>query len=100
MEPRACLDILFTVHIASEAPTNNSERDFLRWQFENKLICITMPASTTKQMYTDDRRAFETDQRWTAIDTYTTSYLHPPTRPTVRIFSEHWKFQRRKVFQT
>lgn len=74
MEPRACLDILFTVHNASETPTNYSERDFLRWQFENKLICITMPASTTKQMYADDRRAFETDQRWTAIDTYTTSY--------------------------
>ena len=34
----------------------------------------------TKQ-YTEARGEFETDERWTAIDEYTVSHLHPPTRP-------------------
>ncbi len=35
----------------------------------------------TKQMWTDDRGDFEIDDRWTAIDNYTMSHLHPSTRP-------------------
>ena len=30
---------------------------------------------------TDDRGTYETDSRWTAIDEYTLSHLHPSTRP-------------------
>ena len=31
--------------------------------------------------FTEDRGEFETDSRWTAIEEYTMSHLHPPSRP-------------------
>lgn len=40
-----------------------------------------MPASTTKQMYNLGRGDYEIDERWTSIDAYTMSNLHPPSRP-------------------
>ena len=33
------------------------------------------------RQFSEDRGEFETDPRWTAIDEYTTSHLHPPSRP-------------------
>ena len=33
------------------------------------------------RQFSDDRGEFETDPRWTAIDEYTASHLHPPSRP-------------------
>ena len=35
-----------------------------------------------KEVYTDDRGLFETDERWTAIDNYSMSHLHPSSRPS------------------
>lgn len=40
-----------------------------------------MPPSTTIQKSTQDRGDFATDSRWTSIDAYTMSHLHPPSRP-------------------
>lgn len=40
-----------------------------------------MPPPTTTQITTSTRGVYETDSRWTSIDTYTMSHLHPPTRP-------------------
>lgn len=37
---------------------------------------------TTKKVYSDDRGEFETDERWVAIDNYSMSHLHPPSRPS------------------
>lgn len=37
---------------------------------------------TTKKVYSDDRGHFESDERWIAIDNYTMSHLHPPSRPS------------------
>ncbi|KAF6222645.1 hypothetical protein HO133_000692 [Letharia lupina] len=40
-----------------------------------------MPPATTTQMSTEGRGDYETDSRWTSIDAYTMSHLHPPSRP-------------------
>ncbi|KAF6237153.1 hypothetical protein HO173_004621 [Letharia columbiana] len=40
-----------------------------------------MPPATTTQMSTEGRGDYETDSRWTSIDAYTVSHLHPPSRP-------------------
>lgn len=40
-----------------------------------------MPAPTTTPMSTRSRGDYETDTRWTSIDAYTMSHLHPPSRP-------------------
>ena len=46
-----------------------------------------MPASTTIQMSTKDRGDFEIDPRWTSIDAYTMSNLHPLSRPNHSILN-------------
>ncbi|KAL9063358.1 MAG: hypothetical protein Q9161_009506 [Pseudevernia consocians] len=40
-----------------------------------------MPPSTTTQMNTESRGEHEVDSRWTSIDAYTMSHLHPPSSP-------------------
>ena len=35
-----------------------------------------------QKMYTHDRGDFETDERWTAVDNYSMSHLHPTSRPS------------------
>ena len=37
---------------------------------------------TTRVIYNDDRDEYETDERWTAVDNYAMSHLHPSSRPS------------------
>lgn len=44
--------------------------------------------STHQFLNTPDRGPYETDTRWTSVDKYTLSHLHPSTRPTHAILAD------------